>query len=157
MDNIQALISPGNDQIRYDKASQSSAMGKIFTVFLQASIGAFAIALFWFAFIYYPKAVDSYKNIPLPIKKTAGKVSANFNNFPIQTDAFKITYEDGPNSYYVFVNGDNLAQFVEDKNSAVLALKTALSLESVCKLNIFYVSTKRLKIPEDLTASPNCR
>ncbi len=157
MDNIQVLISPGQGQVRYDKPPGSNALGKLFTVFLQGSIAIFAIALFWFAFVYYPKAVDSYKNIPLPVKQMAGKVSANFSSFPITTDAFRVTYEAGPGSYYIFVNSDNLAQFVEDKNSAILALKTALSLESVCKLNIFYVSTKKLDVPDSLKVSPNCQ
>ena len=141
--------------IKFDKNVGRGA-GKAYNVVLQLSIVVFTGALVWFSFVYYPKVVDNYKNIPLPVNKSLARVSADFSGFPIESEAFRITYESGANSYYIFVEGKNLAEYVEYKNSAVLALKTALSVDSLCNFNVIYVSTKQLTVPDNLKITPNC-
>lgn len=155
MENIYPQLSPTNTTIRFDK-NTPAGVGKAYNVVLQASIVVFTGALVWFSFVYYPKIVDKYKNIPLPASKSLVKVSANYSGFPIETEAFRITYEAEPNSYYIFVEGNNLVEYVEYKNSAVLALKTALSVESICTFNMIYVSTKDLEVPDNLKTTPSC-
>lgn len=155
IDTLQPALSPIGPSIKFDKNVEKTGVVRVYNVILQLSILVFGASLVWFAFVYYPKVVDKYKNVPLPTK-SSGNVSANFSGFPIETQTFRITYEAKPNSYYVFVEGDQLPTFVDNKNRAILALKSALSLESVCKLNIFYVSTQRLQIPDSLKVSPNC-
>lgn len=155
MEGIYPQISPTNVPIRFDK-NTPEGVGKAYNVVLQFSILVFTGALVWFSFVYYPKAVDKYKNIPLPASKSVSKVSANYSSFPIEAEAFRITYEAQANSYYIFVEGNNLAEYVEYKNSAVLALKTALSVESICTFNVIYVSTRDLKVPDNLKSTPNC-
>lgn len=150
-------FNPLNSNIKFDEKPVHAGLAGIHTLIIQISILVFGASLVWFAFIYYPKVLDKYKNVPLPSSQSFGKVSANFSGFPIETTIFRITYEAKPNSYYVFVEGDTLPVFVDNKNRGILALKSALSLESVCKLNIFYVSTQRLEIPDNLKISPNCQ
>lgn len=158
MDITPTVMPPTTGQIRFDQNPGSGdGLKRVYTVVIQLSIVVFTGSLLWFAFAYYPKVINKYKNVPLPIvSSTSGKVSASYSGFPIETNAFRITYEGGSNSYYVFVEGDNLPTFVENKNSAILALKTTLSVDSACKLNIFYVSVQKLKINESLKTTPNC-
>jgi len=158
--DISPLVAPQTTgQVRFDQNLNEGGVGlrRVYTIVIQLSIVVFTGSLFWFAFAYYPKVIDKYKNVPLPVvSSTAGKVSASYIGFPIETNAFRITYEGASNSYYVFVTGGNLPSFVENKNSAILALKTTLSVDSACRLNIFYVSTQKLKIPDNLKTTPNC-
>lgn len=149
--------NPLNSSIKLDEKPVHAGLGGVHTLIIQISILAFGASLVWFAFVYYPKVLDKYKNVPLPTSQSIGKVSANFSGFPIETTQFRITYEAKPNSYYVFVEGDSLPAFVDNKNRAILALKSALSVESICKLNIFYVSAQRLEVPDNLKISPNCQ
>ena len=158
MDPIQSAAGPAvGPAIRFDENAPHAGLGRAYTVILQLSILVFGASLAWFAFVYYPKVVDRYKNVPLPSTQKFGNVSANFSGFPIETQNFRVTYEAKPNSYYVFVEGEDLVAFVDNKNRAILALKSVLSVESVCKLNIFYVSSARLEIPDNLKVSPNCQ
>ena len=157
MDAIQpANGSAVGPAIKFDQSVSHAGVGRAYTAILQISILVFGASLAWFAFIYYPKVVDRYKNVPLPSTQKFGNVSASFSGFPIETKNYRVTYEAKPNSYYVFVEGEDLPAFVDNKNWAILALKSTLSVESVCKLNIFYVSAARLEIPDNLKLSPNC-
>ena len=160
MDTYTPVINPYNplnsNNLRFDDKPAHVTSG-IHNIIIQISILAFGALLVWFAFVYYPKVIDKYKNVPLPTSQSSGKVLANFSGFPIETVQFRITYEAKPNSYYVFVEGDSLPTFVDNKNRAILALKSVLSVESVCKVNIFYVSVQRLEIPDNLKISPNCQ
>ena len=156
MDAIQPAANSVGSSIRFDPGTPRAGLGRTYTAILQISILVFGASLAWFAFIYYPKVVDRYKNVPLPSTQKFGNVSASFSGFPIETKNYRVTYEAKPNSYYVFVEGEDLPAFVDNKNRAILALKSTLSVESVCKLNIFYVSAARLEIPDNLKLSPNC-
>lgn len=129
---------------------------KIYTPVLQVSIVALTAALAWFAFIYYPKVVSNYKTGNIPRQTLIKPVSANSQKIPIETSAYRITYQEDSQNYYAFVEGKNLDQFVVNKNNAELAIKTALSLEKLCNLNIIYVSAQNLKVPPQFQGSSNC-
>lgn len=129
---------------------------KLYTPVLQLSIIALTGALVWFAFIYYPKVINNYKTGNIPKQAFVKPVSATSTKFPIETEAYKIVYEEGASTYYAFVEGRNLDQFVINKNNAELAIKTALSLEKICSLNIVYASTQRIKVPQQFQGSSSC-
>lgn len=129
---------------------------KIFTIFLQLAIGLFTISLVWFSFVFYPRIVDRYKGVGLPQKAGIPDAAAS-DGFPIETAQFRVVYEQGSNSYYAFIQGKNIADFVDNKNSASLALKNSLSLDSVCNLNVIFVSTEQLEIPQDYKNPASCR
>lgn len=129
---------------------------RIYNVVMQFSVVVFSLILVWFSFIYYPKIVNQYKNVATGGGQPAGQVSANFSNFPIETANYRIEFDKNSQNYYVFVGGATVGGFVENKNSAVLALKSALSLQSLCNLNIIYASVEKLTLPADLKSSTNC-
>lgn len=129
---------------------------KIFTVFLQLAIGLFTICLVWFSFVFYPRIVDRYKGVGLPQKNGIPDASAS-DGFPIETAEYRVVYEQGSNTYYAFIQGKNIADFVDNKNRASLALKNSLSLESVCNLNVIFVSSEQLEIPQDYKNPASCR
>ncbi len=129
---------------------------KIYSTIMQFSIVAFSLTLAWFSFIYYPKIVNQYKNVSTA-SKPAGQVSANFSNFPIQTDTYRIEFDKNSGNYYVFVKGATINQYVENKNRAGLALKSTLSVQSLCKLNIVYASSEKLTLGAELKSSTNCK
>ena len=131
---------------------------KLYTPILQVSIVALTFALVWFAFIYYPKVINGYKTGNIQRHSIVKPISANSSTkFPIETSAYRIVYEEGSQTYYTFVEGVNLDQFVVNKNNAELAIKTAQSLEKLCNLNIVYASAKNLKIPQQFQGSSNCK
>lgn len=134
-----------------------NSAAKIYNVVMQFSIVVFSLTLAWFSFIYYPKIVNQYKNVATGGRPLAGQVSANFSNFPIETSSFKIEFDKNSGNYYVFVKGTTVSGFNENKNSAELALKSALSVQTLCNLNIIYVSTEKLTLPQDLKSSTNCK
>ena len=123
---------------------------------MQFSIVVFALTLGWFSFVYYQKVVNQYKNVATA-SKSAGQVSANFGKFPIETDAYRIDFDKKSGNYYVFVDGATINQYIENKNSAELALKSALSQQTLCKLNIVYASTSKLTLSSQLKSSTNCK
>lgn len=129
---------------------------KIYTTIMQFSIVVFALTLGWFSFVYYPKVVNQYKNVAT-VQKPAGQVSANFENFPIETDAYRIDFDKKSGNYYVFIGGSTINQYVQNKNSAELALKSALSQQSLCKLNIVYASVGKLTLSSGLKSSTGCK
>ena len=130
---------------------------KIYTPVLQLSIVALTFALVWFSFIYYPKVINNYKTGNIQKAPVIKPVSANSQNFPIETSAYRIIYQENSQTYYAFVEGKNLDQFVVNKNNAELAIKTALSLEKLCNLDVIYVSAQNLKVPPQFKGSSDCR
>ena len=130
---------------------------KFYNAILQGSILIFSAALVYFAFVYYPQAIRQYEsgNIP-PQKPLVAPVSAVFQKLPIETDAYRITYEKDTDSYYVIISGNTLDKYVVNQNGARLALMSALSAESLCSYNVVYVSSANLQVPEQYKAS-DCR
>lgn len=131
-------------------------MHKILIRVMQLSTVFLTIALFWFAFVFYPKTIKDVEKGKFTYKNAEIKpVAATSYTFPINTSAYKI--EVGKSGdYYVLINGNNLSEYEVNRSSAKLTLKTALSLEDTCSVNVIYVSTAKLAIPENLKSS-DCR
>lgn len=124
---------------------------------LQGSILIFSAALVYFAFVYYPQAIRKYETGSLPAQKPfVAPVSAVSATLPIETDAYRITYEKDSESYFVFVNGQTLDQYILNQNGARLALMSALSVESLCAYSVVYISSANLQVPEQYK-TPDCR
>ena len=143
-------------QINLAQGSGGSHHSRAFTVILQLSIFFFTVSLAWFSFVYYPKAVDKFATVGLPQQRVVSK-AANFGEFPIETDQYRIVYEESSNTYYAFIEGKNIAEFADNKNGASLALKSALSLDSVCTLNVIFAPAAKIDVPQDLKNPVNCR
>lgn len=127
------------------------------SLFLQGSIAVFAIALFWFAFIYYPKMTYDLQNgriIPKPTVFTPAV--AQGANLPVETANYRVSWESRSGTYYVFVNGKGLEEFVYNRDNAKLALKNALSADKLCGYNVIYVSTSKLSIPQRYLDNSDC-
>lgn len=124
---------------------------------LQGSILIFSAALVYFAFVYYPQAIRQYESGNIPAQKPLiAPVSAVLDKLPIETESYRITYEKDTDSYYVFIAGNTLDQYVANQNGARLALMSALSSESLCSYNVVYVSSGNLQVPEQYKVS-DCR
>lgn len=134
---------------------EGKSHGKFFTIAVQLTIAAFTVSLIWFSFIFYPNVVDNFKGVGLPQTQVITSAAA-FGEFPIETEQYRVTYEERSNTYYVFVEGDNLAVFGDNKNRATLAIKSALSLQNVCVLNIIYASVAKLEVPQELKRPASC-
>lgn len=123
---------------------------------MQLSTVVLTIALFWFAFVFYPKTLKDVEKGKYSYKPAEVKpVGATSYTFPIKTSAYRIEIGSS-GDYYVFINGRDLYEYGNNRSSARLALKTALSLEDTCTVNVIYVSTAKLAIPENLKSS-DCR
>lgn len=145
----QINLTPGS-------GGSTSHHGRAFTVILQLSIFAFTISLIWFSFVYYPKAVEKFATVGLPQQRIVSK-AASFGEFPIETDQYRIVYEESSNTYYAFIEGKNIAEFTDNKNGASLALKSALSIDSVCTLNVIFAPVAKIDVPQDLKNPVSCR
>ena len=131
---------------------------KIYTWILEISIAAFTIALVWFAFVYYPKVVASYKTGVALTKKSIYKpVFAQSNKFPIETSTYRLLYDNNAGIYYAFIQGHRLDEFLFNRDNAKLALKTALSVKDLCDVGVFYVSVEKLDIPKQYKENISCR
>jgi len=131
---------------------------KVYNAILQLSIVVFTAALVYFAFVYYPKVIRDYKNGKIPLgKPMIASVAAVGNKFPIETSGYRIAYEEKSNTYYVFASGKSIDEYLLNKNGASLTLKTALSEDSLCSLNVVYVSTAKLEIPQQYKTDANCK
>lgn len=133
-----------------------TAASKIYTPLLSLSIIGLTWALVWFAFIYYPKVIDDYKTGRVPAKPVIRTVAAGSQNLPIETPYFRLVWEERSSTYYVFIEGNKLADYLANRDAARLALKTALSAEDLCDFSVTYVSTTRLSIPQNLQDPDNC-
>lgn len=124
---------------------------KTFTLVMQLSIILLTLVLFWFAFVFYPETIHNIQTG----KFTFGinlfeSATASSYSFPIETPGYKIEKSREGGSFYVFVNGADLFQYETNRNNARLALKTALSLEDTCSIDVVYVSLAKLKVPDSL-------
>ena len=130
---------------------------RLYNGILQGSILIFSAALIYFAFVYYPQVIGQYETGNFPVRMPLiAPVSAVSGNFPIETSAYRITYEKDTDSYYVIISGNTLDKYAANQNSAQLALKSALSAESLCSYNVVYISSSNLQVPEQYKAS-DCR
>src|SRR3989344_3549828 len=143
-------------QINLKQFPKASKKEKMFPIFLQISIFAFTISLVWFSFVYYPKIIDKFSKVGIPQPRIPSK-AVNFGEFPVETDQFRIVYEQKSDTYYAFIEGDNINEFKENKNASNLALKNALSIESVCSLKVIYAPVVKLDISQDLKNPEKCR
>ena len=129
---------------------------KIYSTVLQFSIVGLTIALAWFAFIYYPKITDQYKSGNVPSQSFFKPVAANSQKFPIETEAYRVIYEEGSNTYYAFIEGETLDVYSFNRDNTKLALKTVLSLQDLCSIKIIYVSNQELDVPNNLKSNTDC-
>ena len=130
---------------------------KLYRAILQFSTVALTLSLFWLAFFYYPKTVKDIKTGKTLSRITFLKpVTANTTNFPITTEAYNIEYEDKSQTYYSFIEGTTLSQFVFNRDNAVLALRTALSVQNLCTVNVIFVSAQELDVPQNFTGNTDC-
>ena len=129
---------------------------KIYTWILEISVVILTSSLVWFAFVYYPKVVNQYKSGAILPQRTIYKpVYAENMQFPIETSAYRIVFEPRSNTYYAFVNGARLDEFVFNRDNAKLVLKSALSVENLCNVKVIYASTEKLEIPDQFQ-TPSC-
>ena len=129
---------------------------KIYNSVLQLSILVFTSFLVYFAFVYYPRAMNTYRNASLAQKPFIPPAQAISSRFPIETVNYRIVYESASETYYVFIQGDVLNEFVSNKNAADLAIKSALSEDSLCGLNIIYNSASGLSVSPRYLARSGC-
>lgn len=125
-------------------------------LFLQGSIVILTIMLFWFAFVYYPKMtydLQSGKILPKPTIFTP--VVAQGSRLP-ETPNYRVSYESRSGTYYVFVKGKSLQEFVFNRDNAKLALKNALSTDRLCSFNVIYVASSKLSVPQKYLDNLDC-
>ncbi|MEX2028316.1 MAG: hypothetical protein WD988_02345 [Candidatus Curtissbacteria bacterium] len=124
---------------------------------MQTAIVALTVALFWFAFIYYPRAARDLQDGKAIPKPTAFKPAvAQSGRLPVETENYRVAYEDRSGTYYVFVNGDDLEEYVYNRDNAKLSLKNALSVDKLCSFNVIYVSTSKLSVPTKYLDNSDC-
>ena len=129
---------------------------RIYTPLLSLSIVGLTWALVWFAFIYYPKVISDYKTGRVLSKPLFRTVAAQSQNFPVETEFYRLVYEQRSNTYYVFIEGNELTEYQANRDAAYLALKTSLSAVDLCNFNVIYVSNQRLQIPQNLQDPNDC-
>ncbi|OGD88826.1 hypothetical protein A3I53_03355 [Candidatus Curtissbacteria bacterium RIFCSPLOWO2_02_FULL_40_13b] len=131
---------------------------KIYNSVLQLSILVFTLALVYFSFVYYPRIINQYKSGRIPAAQSViAPVVAKAEKFPITTAAYRVVHEQVSDTYFVYVNGESLDKFVVNKNGADLTLKSVLSLESICNLDVRYSSTAKLEVPQKYLVIDNCQ
>ena|SRR3989344_8884835 len=135
----------------------SHPMFKLYNITLQMSLLVFTSALVYFAFVYYPRIINEYKkgNVPPP-KSIIAPAVATIGTFPIETENYRIVYGENSDSYYIFVQGKRLDQYVLNRDSATLSLKSVLAKDTLCGLNRIYISVENLDIPDKYNTDPNC-
>src|SRR3989344_8027773 len=95
---------------------------RLYNGILQGSILIFSAALVYFAFVYYPQTIRQYESGSIPLQKSfITPVSAVSTSFPVETDAYRITYEKDADSYYLIISGNTLDEYVLNQNGARLA------------------------------------
>ncbi len=108
-----------------------------FDLTIKTAIIILALALFWFAFVYYPQIVNKFQ-----ARKSSfvTNVLASSTGLPYQNSHFKIEYSPKQNAYKITVFAQTLDQYDQYKAESSLALKNILSLDKTCNLNIIYQS-----------------
>ena len=131
---------------------------KIYRGVLQFSILSFTLALVYFAFVYYPSVINKFKSGNIPAAQPIfTPVIATAESFPIQTNNYRMTFEEGSETYYVFIYGATLDRYLLNKNSAQLSLKNILAEDSICGYNVVFTSEENIQIPPQYLGNPNCR
>lgn len=125
---------------------------RIYKQIVPLSTLVLAVALLWFAFVYYPQVVADLAGGNFLQKTLVPQVQAISYQFPIVTGAFRLEYDAGSATYFAIIGGEELDEYVVNRDSAKLALKTALSAQSLCDFNVIYVSAARLSIPDKFRA-----
>ena len=126
---------------------------RILQLFLVGFTGVF---LFFMA-LYWPMLMANRTPTVRENFSLLNNVRADdMSGFPITTKEYKISYESRSDTYYVFVAGSTVAQFVENKNSAQLALKNKLMEETLCRKQIIYSSTSGISIPTEFKTTTGC-
>lgn len=124
---------------------------------LQVAVVVLTATLFWFSFVYYPKIVaDVRLGKVFVVPKVVHPVTASSYNLPITTSAYRIEYQESASTYYVFVEGADLFQYTTNRDSAILALKSATSMTDLCSLSVIYVSSGGLNVPTQYKTNSDC-
>ena len=121
---------------------------KVFNGYLQFLIVFFTLSLVWFAFSFYPKEIKKLQPSGISTQSIVNQVAAGGNKFPIETEAFRVVYEQKSNIYYVFVQGQTVSQYKENKIAAQLSLKNALSAETLCGYEIIWSAVNKINVPK---------
>lgn len=130
---------------------------KLYNVFVQGSILVFTLSLVYFAFVYYPRVLGQYRVTTSGIQQQlVAPVAADTGRLPIETENYRISFEADTSTYYAFIEGRTIDDYFLNRNGSQLALKSALSLESLCNLDVVYVSTEDLVIPKQYKSNNNC-
>lgn len=135
----------------------TDTINKFYPRVLQGTVVVLAVALFWFAFVYYPKVVTDFKlGKVFPDTTVFKPVSASSYRFPIETEAYRIEYAPDSGVYSVAVAGATLPEYVFNRDNAKLALKTATSLTSLCGVAVVYSSSTGLDVPVQYRDAKDC-
>jgi len=130
---------------------------RVYTRLLQFSTITLSWALIWFSFVYYPKVIDQYRSGQIPMRQLLKPVSATSSKFPIETKTYRLVYEPRSQTYYAFIEGNMLDVYAYNHDNAKLALKSALSLENLCTVNVIYVAVDQdLDVPLTLKDNTDC-
>ena len=126
------------------------------TIALNGLILTFSACLIYFVFVYYPSVAQSVR-LELPLKRLfADKAVVEADRFPIVTKEFRISYESDSSLYYVFVAGETLDGYVENKSAAQLSLKNTLQTDSLCELKVIYSSGSSLELSGQYKSTSGC-
>jgi hypothetical protein len=121
---------------------------------LQILIVIFTFCLMWLAFVIFPKiAKEQSRGLnfhPIP------QVLASTKSFPISTPFYGISQEKS-GIYHVVVEGKFMDEYLENKNAAQLALKNALSADTLCGQKIIYTSAAQLDLSQGHITTSNCK
>lgn len=128
-----------------------------YSTILQVSIFCLGGILFWFAFVYYPGIVTDVKiGKTFPVRTVFKAAVATSHTFPIETAFYRIEYDKGANIYFVYISGENLLDYVFNLDNAKLTLKSALSIDNLCLVNVVYTSSEGLDVPEQYKGITDC-
>ena len=132
-------------------------INKHYSAILQASVLCLGGLLFWFAFVYYPGVVADLKlGKTLPANIVFKPVSATSHTFPIKTETYRIEFDQTANVYYSAIAGRTLPEYVFNRDNAKLALKSALSMDDLCTVDVAYASREGFEVPQQYRDSRGC-
>lgn len=132
-------------------------INKHYSTILEVSILCLGGILFWFAFVYYPRIVSDLRlGKTLPARTVFKPVAASSYTFPIKTETYRIEFDQAANIYFAYVAGETLPEYVFNRDSAKLTLKSALSMEDLCNVNVVYTSVQGLDVPGQYRGNIDC-
>ncbi len=125
---------------------------------LQLFLVGFSGVFLFFMALYWPMLMA---NRTPTVRENGGildevRAGEGSGGCPIETSEYKISYEARSDSYYVFVKGVTVSQFVENKNAAQLALKNKLMEESLCDKQIIYAPSMGIEVPAEFKTTSGC-